>query len=919
MKIKFRLNYNQIYFIHVIVIAIYMILSIIFILASDLFKGFSMDGFHNNFCKENSDNIICDNKYKKKKFFYCLLDGVAYDQLYELRKKDKYNITRIFRGVTSDYKQSAVNFQIIMSGKINRNFIGASIKEDNLFYNFFHKGMKFTFRGIKLVIYGLVGRFFEKYKITPTEINSMDTMCDFGIDIEDNYVKNLINKISDKSGYLKKEYDKEYLYQKLDEHFSKELNIINERGDNDFMTKCLKDKFRYTGEENIIYYGNKIDHINHNFDKNHIRVLIQMYLTEKILIRSINWCWDHPEYAFFYASDHGGQNFYGEDNVMNHGYNSLGNEAVFFGWTKELAENYEKLKLKDKIVSLFDFSTLIPQIIEGSSIPLESLGIPHPFANDKLFYITSIKSKAQQLLKYIELFLGKYPKNEKILEKYNNIINNIYKSNDEILLKKEEDFMKELKNLQNEIDDAIIRNNKNILFEIAFYIIFMALSLIIIYDIYILKNIIKYNNYFFIFVVIFGLYYAILCILLYPSKIVYNKLYISTIYQYYIFTFVFLCYLIFNYQKIKGNNIRLSILFMIVLFNISTFSILFYKYEIFTKMKRLFTNEIIAKLCDYFIFYPLFGFYLTREIFKLEGFYFDKNYKYSAKKYLFINGILMFIFMILFEIFVPTNFEFHSIYSLLSNNLVLVFLFIFFISCFLKYYSKNDNRSYKLGEKSIIDGFPLLKLFLMIYQFYLSDEAERTLLLFIVIPILEFMTSKFLREEKMWKLIVLVFLMGLGEIFYLITQRYYSFDISIKVSSRTWGIAAEDTPLYTGILMGTHKLRYLMLLQGYLFYLSRFYKNSKEFFTQTSFMIRIVPYMQLIGKIIYFYFRYYNHLVGEEFLELFMWTMFHVIMFLVDFVALLFFAISNRIYNISKSELILKEETKIETSMEKIK
>lgn len=127
-----------------------------------------------------------------------------------------------------------------MSGKINRNFIGASIKEDNLFYNFFHKGMKFTFRGIKLVIYGLVGRFFEKYKITPTEINSMDTMCDFGIDIEDNYVKNLINKISDKSGYLKKEYDKEYLYQKLDEHFSKELNIINERGDNDFMTKCLK-------------------------------------------------------------------------------------------------------------------------------------------------------------------------------------------------------------------------------------------------------------------------------------------------------------------------------------------------------------------------------------------------------------------------------------------------------------------------------------------------------------------------------------------------------------------------------------------------------------------------------------------------------------------------------------------------------
>ena len=75
---------------------------------------------------------------------------------------------------------------------------------------------------------------------------------------------------------------------------------------------------------------------------------------------------------------------------------------------------------------------------------------------------------------------------------------------------------------------------------------------------------------------------------------------------------------------------------------------------------------------------------------------------------------------------------------------------------------------------------------------------------------------------------------GSGEIFYLITQRYYSFDISIKVNSRTLlAMKAEDAPLNSGILMGTHKLRYLMLLQGYLLSLTRFYEKDEKFFTDT--------------------------------------------------------------------------------------
>ena len=105
--------------------------------------------------------------------------------------------------------------------------------------------------------------------------------------------------------------------------------------------------------------------------------------------------------------------------------------------------------------------------------------------------------------------------------------------------------------------------------------------------------------------------------------------------------------------------------------------------------------------------------------------------------------------------------------------------------------------------------------------------------------------------------------MGYGEIFYLITQRFYSFDISIKVASRTIGMTAEDLQIFTGILFGTHKLRYLLLCQGYLMGLSRFYKED-DFFTNTSFMIRLILFVQMIGKIIYFYYRYFNNLIGED-------------------------------------------------------
>ena len=79
----------------------------------------------------------------------------------------------------------------------------------------------------KLIVYTLVGKkHFEKYQITPTEIHSMDTMCNFALNVEDKWCLEFYNNITDDSGQFKEEYNKSYLYSQLDKHFESELKYL---------------------------------------------------------------------------------------------------------------------------------------------------------------------------------------------------------------------------------------------------------------------------------------------------------------------------------------------------------------------------------------------------------------------------------------------------------------------------------------------------------------------------------------------------------------------------------------------------------------------------------------------------------------------------------------------------------------------
>ena len=256
--------------------------------------------------------------------------------------------------------------------------------------------------------------------------------------------------------------------------------------------------------------------------------------------------------------------------------------------------------------------------------------------------------------------------------------------------------------------------------------------------------------------IFFGVFFPLLFVIFYPSSTLYDKLYSSIINQYYSYSLLFLIYIILRFKRLNKINLLYFCSLSILLALLPLLSGFFYKNGLFLEMKRFFTSVKISKFCDFVFFYPLFAYYMYREIKKLKELYLDPGYKYSAFLIFSIIGKLMFIFMILFEIVIRPFFEVHTIISLIANHFVFLFGLIFLASCFLEYFAKTEKYSKALGKTKIVDGFPILKLVLMIYHFYLSDEAERILLLFAFVPLLEFFSIKFLGQDKITKLLILI-------------------------------------------------------------------------------------------------------------------------------------------------------------------
>ena len=54
------------------------------------------------------------------------------------------------------------------------------------------------------------------------------------------------------------------------------------------------------------------------------------------------WIDNHPEYALIISSDHGGQEYDGQDNLCNHGCLTPDNFGILMVYTKEIGQGYSK-------------------------------------------------------------------------------------------------------------------------------------------------------------------------------------------------------------------------------------------------------------------------------------------------------------------------------------------------------------------------------------------------------------------------------------------------------------------------------------------------------------------------------------------------------------------------------------------------
>ena len=351
------------------------------------FRGYNIYDKYNDYCQNITNkyyDLLCTNKYysipyKKSKFIWIFTDGTAYDELVQLHNLDKYKITTSFKNLGENFKLTNELHDSIITGRRSKNYFGRNIKHDHIIRQLLKAGYKMNYRGWTEPIPSIIGEneggifdkkiFYKKFIDDDYEISAFNSFCNItnpfpflNFDFETyqkpipeksisntlvKKIKGVFNKNSDKYHHLLKNISKEDFYDDLDNLF-KENPIDLFSVD---INECLEKSFGWNKNEDIsiIYYTTVLDHFNHLFGKNHVYDIAQAYITEKMIQNLINWINNNPDYALIITADHGGESFYGEDILRNHGEDIKDNEAIFMIYTKELADNYEKFKNERKI------------------------------------------------------------------------------------------------------------------------------------------------------------------------------------------------------------------------------------------------------------------------------------------------------------------------------------------------------------------------------------------------------------------------------------------------------------------------------------------------------------------------------------------------------------------------------------------
>ena len=749
---------------------IVFILNLIFLLFFGLFgfvlllKPYSLRGYniydkYNDYCQNTTNKyyeLLCTNKhytipYKKSKFIWIFTDGTAYDELVQLHNLDKYKITTSFKNLGENFKLTNELHDSIITGRRSKNYFGRNIKHDHIIRQLLKAGYKMNYRGWTEPIPSIIGEneggifdkkiFYKKFIDDDYEISAFNSFCNItnpfpflNFDFETyqksipeklisdslvKKIKEIFNKNSDKYHHLLKNVSKEYFYNELDNLF-KENPIDLFSVD---INECLEKSFGWNKNEDIsiIYYTTVLDHFNHLFGKNHVYDIAQAYITEKMIQNLINWINNNPDYALIITADHGGESFYGEDILRNHGEDIKDNEAIFIIYTKELADNYDKLKMIERYVNVQDESAIIPEILLNANIPIHSLGIPYQLINDNINAYIGIKMKEVQLIKIIKSFLEKYGnrynelKNiledlEESMDKINNYIENYFNNDD-----KKKEFEKLIQNNLEKVKEQQIKINKIIrkkIPDVTNILVFMIIAIITLAKVcleltYLVKII--FNEYFkklsyyqknmkkYIITSIVTLFLFLLPFILMASF--YFKLMFDRIVVFIVSSFlctvvnIIIIYFIFIWKKISFNSkyTRRILNFIYIIFSLFYFTIIFHFTYCFFRIKEKLARTNLEMILSLVLIYPTFIIQICYEVFskyKNLFFYFGKNSIISVIPIILTINTIFIIFTLIQDLTIDQYYNegssLNSSSVVISLAILVIFLIITYFPIFIK-------------------------------------------------------------------------------------------------------------------------------------------------------------------------------------------------------------------------------------------
>ena len=858
----------------------------------DLTKSINLKGETNDFCqtlnksekKGPLDYLACDNKFKKDKIILLLIDSLPFDELRILTDGEKSRITNFFRGKGVDYKQSGALFETILIGKFSRNYAATNMGYDSIARQFKNANMDVYYK-LRTFPIGLLldKNLCTKFEIHAGELNPLSKFCENNVQIFEKYNDKIHQHFIDDytvSGF-KEGLNEEILYKKADEHLKDEFDKMHK-----YYTQC----FSNIGFNSQVFYTDCLDHFIHSSHKSYPLVIYKIFYIENVVKQIIKWInEEHGEYALALASDHGGQIYYGEDALCNHGCNHPGNEAAFFTYTKELGENYDKYKMNEKredipLVSLNDFPCIVAQTLKNVNLPLESTCTPRYIGNDPIIKFSSIKSKEAQLKKYIEKLCNKYPElSEDYHKKYDDKLNkhkfNEYFKDINSIIQAEnkmfDEYREYLMDIQNDLLSDVIKSSHSNTFSIIFYtsatifvfgFLYHFRKLILLTRNKVLKIYSKnlsiekqtdinskenQNENEGIIVNKLVRYIIIIFILLLSKPIACfifrNSLNISNYINYAVFfKFVGLLFIITvitfmnNFQHKKNYRKMIYILIFIIIIHLIMCYI-----EIFIYLDKNVNNDTKSWFIKAYLSYPLLFIYAAVEIYYLRNYYICKiRYVYILSLYLIFSSY----FMIKFDKTIKIHMGAHSPETVFLMRSI--YYMIFLLLLFIKPLKKKKNEEKKVISNVIFNS----KLFFIVVINFICIETERVPMLLLFNFVLFYLCRCFKKEKDIFlKLIYLVIIVSYQQIFYLGNQGSYTMDLSLKVSVKVPATWADDLPIISGIIFTVHKFKYHIISSAYVFSLFKRTKNKPmNYFTEVARLIYIIP---LLGKIIcYLYF-----------------------------------------------------------------